>query len=597
MTASTFPPPPKVRESRFDDWMLRFYKGVDLGSVGASRWTLSGSNVYRPGGSVGVGVAPFANSLGVGVDIAAGAGLFGYANNTYLTSNLHFNSSWKYKATDFGSALVLTDGQFAFYTAPSGTAGNTATVTLRAVLAIDGSLTLQGGAIGKGGAVGHHVEAYGAIGDGSTDDTTAITNAIAAAVAGTNGSRTVVFGAKTYRITNTLALDLSSGKSIRIVGETGYVPLLDSSLTNASGTVIDCDFTASGKIGIHITTTGTTTGDSAAVCQFQLENFALKFTGSATDSVGLKIGASGYQINGDKNSRVANVNVSGFYGHQIHLVSARYVAFDNVVATVRSSGTTTNALVVENDNSSRFTGDLTFFQSVFVGSGEASQDTITLAVSGSGAELRGVRFIGCIGYYGRNCLVIYAASGGKNQDIFVDSCQFDGAAATDSDVKTAVSISATGTGTLISGVSISNSYAVQWQDYGIGISTASSATIANIVIDGNYIGLCESIGISIGGTVYGVNVTGNTLFDCGTGGTAGAITFGDGCGLFNCVANTHWNSSATRTSGYVVSVTESGAGNNTEFTVTNNVGHAATAAVFDNTTTGNKTVSGNWMRA
>lgn len=595
MTVSNFPPPPKVRESRYDDWMWRFYKRVDTGGLG-SKWESSGSSVYRSAGSVGVAVAPFTNSLGSGIDIAAGAGLFGYANNAYLTSNLHFNSSWKYKATDFGSALVLTDGQFAFYTAPSGTAGNTATVTLRAVLAIDGSLTLQGGAIGKGGAVGHHVEAYGAIGDGSTDDTTAITNAIAAAIAGTNGSRTVVFGAKTYRITDTLTLDLSSGKSIRIVGEPGYASLTDS-LTAASGTVIDCDFASSGKIGIHIKTTGTTTGASQAVCQFQLENFALKFTGSATDSVGLKIGESGKQVNGDKNSRVSNVNIAAFHGHQIHLISARYVAFDNVVATVRSSGTTTNALVVENDSSSRFTGDITFFQSVFVGSGEASQDTITLSSSGTNSEVRGVRFIGCIGYYGRNCLVIYAASGGQTGDIFVQTCQFDGAAVIDSDIKTAVLISANGSGSLVSGVSVNNCYAVQWQDYGVQVTTASSGIVANIAITGNYIGLCESIGIAIAGDSSGVNVVGNTLFDCGTGGTAGAITFGDSTGLFNCVGNTHYNNSATRTAGYVVSVSESSGGVTTEFTVTNNVGHAATAAVFDNTTTGNKTVSGNWMRA
>lgn len=36
MTASSFPPPPKVRESRFDDWMWRFYKHVDGASSGGT---------------------------------------------------------------------------------------------------------------------------------------------------------------------------------------------------------------------------------------------------------------------------------------------------------------------------------------------------------------------------------------------------------------------------------------------------------------------------------------------------------------------------------------------------------------------------------
>ena len=450
--------------------------------------------------------------------------------------------------------------------------------------------------MGRGGFLGHYVDAYGAVGDGATDDTTAIQAAITAAIAGTNGSRTVVFSAKTYRITSDLNLNLTSGKSIRMVGEPGYASLTGS-LTNASGTVIECYFTSASKIGIHIFTTGTTTLAAESFCHFQLQDFALKFTGSATDSYGIVIGNTGYQVNGTNNSRISNVNVANFHGDQIAMLSTRYVYFDNVVATSRSSGTTTQALRIVNDNSARFTGDLTFLNCIFVGTGEANQDTMKLLATGTGAELRGVRFIGCVGYYGRYCLLISAESGGKMQDVFVKSCQFDGAAATDSDTKTAILVSASGSGSLTTGISISNSYAVQWQDYGVWVTSSSSGVVANISIDGNYIGLCELFGILVDASL-GVSVMGNNLFDCCTGGTDGAITFGSAAGgLFNCVGNTHWNSSATRTAGYVVTIAEASAGTITEFTVTNNVGHAAIAAVFDNTTTGNKTVSGNWKRA
>lgn len=36
MAASSFPPPPKVRESRFDDWLWRFYRSIDSGAGGPS---------------------------------------------------------------------------------------------------------------------------------------------------------------------------------------------------------------------------------------------------------------------------------------------------------------------------------------------------------------------------------------------------------------------------------------------------------------------------------------------------------------------------------------------------------------------------------
>jgi len=451
--------------------------------------------------------------------------------------------------------------------------------------------------MGRGGFLGHYVDAYGAVGDGATDDTTAIQAAITAAIAGTNGSRTVVFSAKTYRITSDLNLNLTSGKSIRMAGEPGYASLTGS-LTNASGTVIECYFTSASKIGIHIFTTGTTTLAPESFCDFQLEDFALKFTGSATDSYGLVIGNTGFQVNGTNNSRISNVNVANFHGDQIAMLSTRYVYFDNVVATSRSSGTTTQALRIVNDDSTLFTGDLTFLACTFVGTGEASQDTVKLVATGTGAELRGVRFIGCVGYYGRYCLHISSDSGGKAQDIFIsEACQFDGAAASDSDTKTAVRISATDSGSLTSGISITGSYAVQWQDYGVHLVASSSGVVSNIAVNGNYLGLCEGNGVLLTDCV-GVNVIGNTFFDCCTAGAgSGVISVNDPSGLFNIVGNTHYNNSATRTAGYVVAVGEASPGTITEFTVTNNVGHAATAAVFDNTTTGNKTVSGNWMRA
>ncbi len=61
-------------------------------------------------GNVGIGVTPFTNNLtnGRGVDIKNNAGLIGYANAMYISSNVYYNSGWKYKST--GTAALLQVG-------------------------------------------------------------------------------------------------------------------------------------------------------------------------------------------------------------------------------------------------------------------------------------------------------------------------------------------------------------------------------------------------------------------------------------------------------------------------------------------------------
>src|SRR6266545_4800162 len=60
--------------------------------------------------------------------------------------------------------------------------------------------------------LGYNVKAYGAVGDGTTDDTTPIQNAINAA--NTAGGGTVIFPAASYKITAALTVPLG----VRLVG-------------------------------------------------------------------------------------------------------------------------------------------------------------------------------------------------------------------------------------------------------------------------------------------------------------------------------------------------------------------------------------------
>lgn len=86
MTASSFPPPPKVRESRFDDWMFRFWKTTDTSGF-ASDWVAASGNVYRGSGDVGVGGTP-TERLHIQEDAAAAASTILHDNTaTASTSN------------------------------------------------------------------------------------------------------------------------------------------------------------------------------------------------------------------------------------------------------------------------------------------------------------------------------------------------------------------------------------------------------------------------------------------------------------------------------------------------------------------------------
>jgi hypothetical protein len=80
--------------------------------------------------NVGIGVTPFANSLSKSLDLVGGAGLFGYANNAYLSANLYYDGAWKYKATGFGTQIEMTgfDGLTKFNRVASGSAGASATL-------------------------------------------------------------------------------------------------------------------------------------------------------------------------------------------------------------------------------------------------------------------------------------------------------------------------------------------------------------------------------------------------------------------------------------------------------------------------------------
>jgi len=92
-------------------------------------------------GNLGLGVTPSASSLPT---IESDYGLFvGKAENN-ITSNAYFNASWKYTGSGFATRYSANSyvGQHAWYTAPSGTAGNAISFTQAMTLFANGNLAV-----------------------------------------------------------------------------------------------------------------------------------------------------------------------------------------------------------------------------------------------------------------------------------------------------------------------------------------------------------------------------------------------------------------------------------------------------------------------
>jgi len=107
--------------------------GSNLKFFTSNEATLSEKMRINSSGNVGIGVTPFTNSLtsGVGVDLKSNAGLIGYANAMYVSSNVYYNSGWKYKSTGTAALLQVgsTSGTVSLRQAASGTVNQAVSFT------------------------------------------------------------------------------------------------------------------------------------------------------------------------------------------------------------------------------------------------------------------------------------------------------------------------------------------------------------------------------------------------------------------------------------------------------------------------------------
>jgi hypothetical protein len=120
--------------------------GMYLPATNTVAFSTNGNERVRfdASGNVGIGVTPFAwGSNYNSIDIAPASSISGTKNvpSTIIATNGFFDGSvFKYKSSNPASAINQFDGGHSFFTAPSGTAGNTITFTERMTITSAGDV-------------------------------------------------------------------------------------------------------------------------------------------------------------------------------------------------------------------------------------------------------------------------------------------------------------------------------------------------------------------------------------------------------------------------------------------------------------------------
>ena len=110
---------------------------------GATTYLTLTNSISGAGGNLGLGVTPSAWSpSGAGGPILQiqNAAFFGSASTTGVLNNAYYNGGFKYISSDYASWYEQFDGVHAWYTAPSGTAGNAISFSQVMTLDADGDL-------------------------------------------------------------------------------------------------------------------------------------------------------------------------------------------------------------------------------------------------------------------------------------------------------------------------------------------------------------------------------------------------------------------------------------------------------------------------
>ena len=119
------------------------WKNLDIGSA-QTTFSISGAEKMRldSSGNLGLGVTPSAWGTLTALQVK-NAFVAGFSNSAYFGANAYYDgSNFKYIASDYAGRYQQSGGNHEFYTAPSGTAGNTISFTQAMTLDASGQLML-----------------------------------------------------------------------------------------------------------------------------------------------------------------------------------------------------------------------------------------------------------------------------------------------------------------------------------------------------------------------------------------------------------------------------------------------------------------------
>ena len=144
------------QESGVDRWLIGNGAASENGNFEIYDATNGNNLVMTRTGNLGLGVTPSAWSTVTALQVK-NATFGGASNSAYLFANAYYDgSNFKYIASAFAAQYRQQDGQHQFYTAASGTAGNTISFTQALTLTAAGDLgvgitapTLNGGGSSK----------------------------------------------------------------------------------------------------------------------------------------------------------------------------------------------------------------------------------------------------------------------------------------------------------------------------------------------------------------------------------------------------------------------------------------------------------------
>ena len=449
--------------------------------------------------------------------------------------------------------------------------------TTVATIEPDNTTTWNYAVYGKGAGLGHHVDAYGAsTAETAANNKTAIDLAVAAAIAGTNGSNTVIFGPGTYS-TNAIVIPMTTttAKGINIVG---------AGSKGAQATVISI---AAAATGFHFSSDAATE-DATTYGSFTLRD--ISFTGGA---ISIQIGTAAKVYHPRSKFILDNVFCELYTSNGIKVFNTLEGQMQNVVVRgVEGHTAGDSALYITADTAGLTCGDITFYNCEFSGyaGGAVVADYAMYVTTGAVAStVTGLKFTDTHFYHGGTTAAHFAGSAGIIQDIAFFNCQFDysGAATTtnvgiwldNTDAATEEDV------TMWKDFRIVGNY---FQSYGKalyiqpGTAALHNLIAKQVTFSNNYVANCDAYAVSIQ-SAEDVVVSNNVFRHCGSGSASYLVNMAGWNRSFVISNNTHTANrsgtagSQTPQNSNITSLVALGASSD-HFTVSGNVGQIRDSA-------------------